>query len=185
MFDLIHPTLNRAELFRILTVMGIVVPSTSRLSNDALESRLEQAINSSQALLSVALTPPVVPAHYVAWPPGGKAFTTFNAIRRGNMDDVLLATEARKNGIGNPSPLGANPFMDIRQTLMTLARNWDNHGRKFAAVMQDKDEEEQRCAVNIRVSYTFRDSYWQPPSVFTGTRRSQNQRPHPATIGCI
>lgn len=127
-------------------MMGVSIPASSKLSTDALEKRLRQAISASQSLSTVISRPPIDLSRYNKWPPKSTQ-KTFDAIRRGNFQEAMMTFEARSKGLNGPIPLHTNTFMDIRQTLMSLARNWDK-GTKWV-VMQDLAQE--KCGINIRV----------------------------------
>lgn len=140
------PSFTRDELIQVLSDMGITIPTTSKLPKDALEKRLKQAINASQTLSAIITRPPIDLSQYSRWPAqGGRSL--FDAIRRGDLNETILSTQALFHGLADPFPLHKNAFMDVRQTLMGLAKYWD--GGQHIAVMQDLNRE--RCAINIRV----------------------------------
>ncbi len=136
---------SREELLGVLSSFGISIPPTSKLPDDSLQKRLRQAINASQALSLINPKPPLDLNKYSKWPRNCKGL--FTAIRRGNLEEVAMTQMAMREG-QDPAPLYVNAFMDVRQTLMSLANNAEN-GLKHA-VMQDLDKE--KCAINLRVS---------------------------------
>ncbi|KAI0088365.1 hypothetical protein BDY19DRAFT_891159 [Irpex rosettiformis] len=136
--------LSREELLGVLSSFGIAIPPTSKLPVESLQKRLRQAINASQAMPLVNARPPLDPAQYPKWPQGYKGL--FDAIRRGNLQEAAMTQLAMREG-QDPSPLYVNAFMDVRQTLMSLANNCET-GFKHA-VMQDLEKE--KCAINLRV----------------------------------
>lgn len=138
MADLKAAELTRPELLRVLDTMGISIPSTSKLPDDALIKRLKQAISASEALSSVAPRPPIPLSQNVKWPVGESAY---EAIRRSDIREAML------NRMDMNDTLHKNPFMDVRQTLMSLAIHWDQ-GLKVA-IMQDPKK--IKSAINIHV----------------------------------
>lgn len=147
------PAFTRAELIEVLSTMGVSIPETSKLPKDALEKRLGHAINSSQSLSSIISRPPISLSQYSKWaarPEDSRSVK--DAIRRGDMGEAMRSLDAQLRGLDDTVPLHTNAFMDVRQTLLHLARNWDN-GLDIA-VMQDLDK--AKCAVNLRVSITHK-----------------------------
>lgn len=136
--------LSREELLSVLSNFGISIPPASKLPKESLQKRLRQAINASQAISLVNPKPPLDLQQYSKWPQGYKG--VFDAIRRGNLEEAAMTQLAMRQG-QDPARLYVNAFMDVRQTLMSLANNCET-GYKHA-VMQDLDQD--KCAINLRV----------------------------------
>lgn len=175
--------MTRAELLKVLDGMDISIPANTKLPNNALEKRLKQAIKASQSMASVISKIPLPLAELPKWPTNSDEHTVFRAIRRGDFREATMNIEGRLRG-EDPFPLRVNPVIDVRQTLMTLAKNWDR-GSKFA-IMQDIQTE--TCAINIRVCellvhITRRAS--DRVHVHTDSRCVQAQRRHPTSVGVV
>lgn len=134
---------ERDELIAALDHMKVTIPPRTKLPDDALDKRLKQALNAAQmsqkyitkSILNVSKLP--------AWPIGRSVYEN---IRRGDLNEALTVAGARERG-NDPFPLYKNGFMDLRQTLMSIAKNWD--GGVKIAIVQDINHE--KCAVNLRV----------------------------------
>lgn len=138
------PNLSRAETLTVLGKMGVSIPPRTKLSDEALEKRLRQALNASQLKSALVPSSTLDIKNLPSWP---STRNVYEAIRRGNMQEAMMTAAARAGGSDTPFELYTNAFMDLRQTLMSIAKNWDD-GRKLA-IVQDIDHE--RCAINIRV----------------------------------
>ena len=151
--------LSREELLSVLSNFGITIPPASKLPKESLQKRLRQAINASQTMSLLNPNPPLDLEQYSKWPQGYKG--VFDAIRRGNLEEAAMTQLAMRQG-QDPARLYVNAFMDVRQTLMSLANNCETSGYKHA-VVQDLDQD--KCAINLRVrSFTTMEA-----SSFTDT----------------
>lgn len=141
--------LSREETLALLSSMGIELPRKTKLPNTELDKRLSKALDSAQYITRVIPTPPLDPTSYASWFRDGTNKPVLEAIRRHNVGEATLIEESQMRGIDNPfSPLYTNAFMDVRQTLMSIATACD---KGMAPVtVQDK---EQSSGICMRVRY--------------------------------
>ena len=141
--------LTRSEIVTVLGYMGVDIPAHTKLSDDNLNKRLQDALNAAQYKSRFSL--PLDIKNLADWPtlksgrpkvPSDKRL--LEAVRRGNVVE-MAATQARG---GTAPELYVDPFMDLRQTMMSLGNHLDK-GFK-CVVMQDKEKEH---AINIRVCH--------------------------------
>ena len=135
--------LTRQETLTTLTGLGVELPPATKLSDEALQRRLRQALNCAQYVSHVLQTPPLDPAALPEWPSSRSAY---DGVRRVNFQEATENFHARLQG--KEVELYKNPVIDARQTLMGIAKWWDEGHRWM--VLQDPDSE--RCAINVRVS---------------------------------
>lgn len=139
---------KRDELLRVLDDIGVSVPPGSKLSTEALDKRLKQAINVVQSANAyISKDGPLDVLTLGPWP---RDRPLLQAVRRGNLHEVKMVQEAMRRG-ENPAPLYQNAFMDLRQTLMSLGNVWDT-GVKNALV---QDRECETSAIHLRVRVQF------------------------------
>jgi len=137
---------SRRGKIRLLASMGIELSTNTRLPDVTLDKRLQNAIDLSQCVSELVPESPFNLAS-MNLPDWDSASTDlFKAIQRCSLFEGL---KAKVQGL-NAFPLYTNPFMDVRQTLMTMSKNW-NDGRQHA-ILQDKDQSHAIC---IRVSAVF------------------------------
>ncbi|OCH86730.1 hypothetical protein OBBRIDRAFT_796890 [Obba rivulosa] len=138
--------LHRNEILAILTSMNVELPSNTRMSDEALDKRLRQALASAQYLTQVLPSPPLNPTKLPEWHPQNNS--VYEAIRRGNMQEALLNVAAQMRGVESPlQELYKNVFLDLRQSLMGISQMWDRGARW--CVMQDPVADQS--AINIRM----------------------------------
>lgn len=142
-------TLTRIETLRVLSCMGIDLPAHTKLPDDALEKRLRQALNASQVLLTVTSSP-VLDILSFSRRPSNKKQTVFDAIGRASMAEYGAIMAKRAMGLSTVDPLRVDPFDDVRQTVMHLAKNWDE-GYKVLLVTDPQQSEAEKVPINIRV----------------------------------
>ena len=138
--------LTRTETLQILKCLGVDLPATTKISEENLDRRLRNALDAAQ--YKDRLPPTLDFKTLPEWPmlpqPGGRPL--FQAVMRGNFE------EARRNmaahlGLGSGQPeLFADPFTDLRQTIMGIGKFLDE-GMRWC-ILQD---ENGQCAVNLRV----------------------------------
>ncbi|VDB84565.1 unnamed protein product [Peniophora sp. CBMAI 1063] len=138
---------DRDQLSGLLAAMGAPVAGDTKLDESGLEHKLRLALNYAQNMAKFLNRMPINPVELAKWKDVQRR-PVFDAVRRSNMAEVLKVAEARRT-TGNASsafPLYANAFMDLRQTIMSLAKNFDtNHP---VALLQD---ENQRAAISMRM----------------------------------
>ncbi|RDX41978.1 hypothetical protein OH76DRAFT_1467037 [Lentinus brumalis] len=147
--------LTRSEILQTLSCMGINLPTSTKLSDDALEKRLREGLNASQnrenipAPLNMSSTRP--------WPmlkpwdasasSSAQGRPVFNAVRRTSVQEMAEHAQALRAGQRyDPSPLYTNAFMDIRQTMMSIGHALDR-GQRWCIIQDTKCE---TYALNIR-----------------------------------
>ncbi|KAL1948271.1 hypothetical protein VTO73DRAFT_12346 [Trametes versicolor] len=142
--------LTRAEKLKVLASMGIELPQDTKLLEEVLDKRLRNALDAAQEKdrfpdLSKRLDLP-------AWPRvnAGDIHSTarplLDAVKRGNMHEALQNMQAASLGLSAAPELFADPFIDLRQTHMSLANILDK-GFMWCTI-QDPDRE--TSAINIR-----------------------------------
>lgn len=146
--------LTREEILRVLKSMGVDLPLETKLSDKTLDQRLRNALNASQGRDGLTKSSSPDFKSLKKWPmanPGEldtSARSVFDAIRRGNMDEARHNIEAEHlNGGISPPNLFVNPFIDLRQTLMSIGK-WLDAGATWCVL---QDQEKEQCAVNVRV----------------------------------
>ncbi|EEB96698.1 hypothetical protein MPER_04124, partial [Moniliophthora perniciosa FA553] len=128
--------------------MGIEIPPSTRLPESAVEHKLQKAIDATQYLKKVlpdASATPINPKSFPLWSKATNPKSIYESTRRGNIAEALQNTKARLAGT-TAFPLYESAFIDVRQTIMSLAKNMDNGFDR--AIMQDKDH---NVAICIRV----------------------------------
>jgi hypothetical protein len=125
---------SRSETLALLCSLGIEIPEYTKLSDKALKQRLAQALNASQSLLSCLSGVILDPDQLPTWSGG----SVYEAVKRVNPAEAIANLAARTHhGRLNADELGKNPFMDARQTLMSLGRGWVDDMSVF---LLDNDE---------------------------------------------
>ncbi|KAL0570765.1 hypothetical protein V5O48_011193 [Marasmius crinis-equi] len=159
---------TREDKLGFLASMGIELPPTTRLPEEAVDKKLKSAIDAAQYLSSVLNEVPVNPASFPLWnksDPKNKPLLT--AVRRGNPAEAFAVAAA---GGTNPHPLFQNAFIDVRQTLMSMGNAVDI-GRK-EMIMQDEGRDYAIC---LRVLEVRKIAEGVPMFVVTYGRGSHNQ----------
>ncbi|KAI0634535.1 hypothetical protein C8Q77DRAFT_763383 [Trametes polyzona] len=147
--------LTRAEKLRVLSSMGVGLPENTKLADEALDKRLRAALDAAQerhrfpATLNVRELPqwPIINKDEI----NSRARPLLDAVKRGNMEEAARISQARLTGVRATPELFTDPFMDLRQTLMSLANARDN-GFTWLTI-QDPDSE--HYAINIRFLETY------------------------------
>ncbi|KAI3622132.1 ankyrin repeat and mynd domain-containing protein 2-like [Moniliophthora roreri] len=141
-------TATREQKLGLLASMGIEVPPSTRLPESAVEHKLQKAIDATQYLKKVlpdASATPIDPKSFPLWSQTTNPKSIYESTRRGNIAEALQNTRAKLAGT-TAFPLYESAFMDVRQTIMALAKYMDNGVDR--AIMQDKDK---NAAICIRV----------------------------------
>jgi len=139
-------TMNRELSIELLRSMSVELPPKTKLSDIELDKRLSKTLDGCQYLTRVIPTLPLTPASYEQWHLDKSNQPIFHAIRRQTMGEQSFIHDRLKEGNHDPSPLYSDPFMDLRQTLMTVGKNWDEERTR----MMIADEEQTSC-IFIRV----------------------------------
>ncbi|KAH9848072.1 hypothetical protein C2E23DRAFT_740226 [Lenzites betulinus] len=144
--------LSRAETLNVLASMGLELPEGTKLVQDVLERRLRAALHAAQESGKISDQSSIQLLSKWPLPVAGeqniRQRPLLEAVRRGNMD------EARQNvmqGSYTGPALYLNPFMDLRQTIMSLANTLDN-GLMWCTI---QDPERENHAINIRFLHVY------------------------------
>ena len=145
-----HLALTREETLKALGCMGVDIPPDTKLADDILEKRLRDALNAAQYLHHFTLpldfgTLSDWPTNKPGNPPVPARRRLLEAVRRGNFSEA----ESTLRNAGRAPELFVDPFMDMRQSLMSLG-NYLDTGHQ-CVVMQDHANEH---TINIRVRRT-------------------------------
>ncbi|KAI8996668.1 hypothetical protein BD414DRAFT_434731 [Trametes punicea] len=141
--------LTRTEILRILQSMGIELPQNTKIPDDTLEKRLRAALDAAQE--KSRFPSQLKPLELAPWPLAkadelnSRARPLLDAVKRGNWQEAL-ANYMRGRGACAAPELYVDPFMDLRQTVMSLANVLDQ-GLTWCTV---QDPEREKHAINIR-----------------------------------
>lgn len=143
--------LDRDQTLQILSCIGVDLPPHTKLSDDALDDRLRKALNAAQTLSIATRTPSSLPVTaYPVWPKtGGKS--VFEASIRTSIAEAQEVHGKRLAGISPVAELRVNPFVDLRQTISHLGKNWDQ-GNKMCLILDSQVDEASRIPMHVRVS---------------------------------
>ncbi|KAL1741785.1 hypothetical protein HDZ31DRAFT_44669 [Schizophyllum fasciatum] len=131
---------DRERVLTLLRSMGINFPESTKLPADVLNKRLDAALNCAQFVSSYSSKFPLDPSNYPAWE--GKSVE--KGVRRGNAVEAFEAERIEIEGrVREPFPLYINAFMDLRQTILHLARNFDA-GRSMI-LLENIEQTESIC----------------------------------------
>ncbi|KAI0032959.1 hypothetical protein K488DRAFT_48696 [Vararia minispora EC-137] len=139
---------DRDMLLGLLNSMGVEFPTNTKLSTDVFEKKLTSALNFAQDIANFSEQMPVNPTVLPRW----EGESVFDSVRRGNIQEAMQNWNSVTQGRGfSTSPLYENAFIDVRQTVMHLGKNFDEGRSTF--VLQDKDQQEALC---IRILDVYR-----------------------------
>jgi hypothetical protein len=138
--------MNRDLTLELLRCMGVELPPKTKLPDDELDKRLSKTLDGCQYLTRVVPVLPLNPASYKSWHLDKSNKPVFDAVRRQNIGESSFVYDKLKEGNLNPFPLYVDPFMDLRQSIMTMGKNWDDEH----ASMMLADKEQTSC-IFIRV----------------------------------
>ncbi|EIW53186.1 uncharacterized protein TRAVEDRAFT_52321 [Trametes versicolor FP-101664 SS1] len=142
--------LTRTEKLTVLASMGIELPEDTKLVDAVLEKRLVNALDAAQG--KDRCPDPSKLRELPMWPLvktgeiNSSARLLLDAVKRGNMHEARQNSQAALLGLSASPELFTDPFMDLRQTHMSLANGLDN-GFMWCTI-QDPDRE--KSAINIR-----------------------------------
>ncbi|KAJ6524444.1 hypothetical protein DFH09DRAFT_1372184 [Mycena vulgaris] len=135
--------LPRKDILSLLSSMGVDLPRKTKLPDAELDKRLSKALDSAQYLTRVIPTPLLDPTSYPSWFRDKSNKPVLEAIRRHNVGEASMIHDSQMKGIANPIPLYTNAFMDVRQTLMSIANACDSGMHPI--VLQDPGESSGIC----------------------------------------
>jgi hypothetical protein len=142
---------TRQELLVQLTAIGVALPKDTKMPNDALEKRLGQALDASQAFTDVITSLPFDPTSLDTWSSSTQLKTLLKAVQRGNLIEAMRnAASLRMASSPGTLPVeqGEDTFMEVRQCMLQFAKNWEDGTSIF--VLQD---EAQESGMILRVCY--------------------------------
>ncbi|KAJ3904158.1 hypothetical protein F5879DRAFT_881122 [Lentinula edodes] len=138
--------ITRQEKMNFLHSMGIELLPSTRLPDDAIERKFRGAIDASQSFSKLIQKPPFNPSSFPLWSKKNASKSLLDSVKRGNMMEAFANAQARSQGKENAWDMYENVFVDIRQTIMSLASGFDKG--VISAIAQDKD---YSYAICIRV----------------------------------
>ncbi|KAJ6531444.1 hypothetical protein DFH09DRAFT_1326597 [Mycena vulgaris] len=139
-------TIDRELTIELLRCMSVDLPPKTKLPDAELDKRLSKTLDGCQYLTRVVPTLPLDPASYKSWRLEHTNKPVFSAVRRHNVGESSFLYNKLKEGVDNPYPLYVDPFMDLRQSIMTMGKNWDDETKTM--MIQDK---EQTSCILIRI----------------------------------
>ena len=130
---------TRDELLCVLGYMGVDIPSNSKLSDQTLDKRLHDALNAAQYITSLSL-----PLDFTRLPTWSDDRPLHKSVQRSNMAEkaVIFAYGAKAMNTF------VDPFMDMRQTAMSMGSHLDNGHR--CCIVQDLKCAEQLISIRVR-----------------------------------
>ncbi|KAJ7226886.1 hypothetical protein GGX14DRAFT_417564 [Mycena pura] len=135
--------LPQQEILNLLGTMGVELPRKTKLPHAELDKRLSKALDSAQYITRVLPDPSLDPTAYPSWLDDKSNKPVIEAIRRHNVGEATLIAESHEKGINDPFPLFANAFMDLRQSLMSIANACDTS--MSPVVLQDEADSSGIC----------------------------------------
>ncbi|KAG7448862.1 uncharacterized protein BT62DRAFT_731197 [Guyanagaster necrorhizus] len=143
---------DRSQILGLLKSMGIDLPPTLKLPDDALEKKLASALSAAQEISTLGKFP-INPSKLPRWENQPKS--AFDAMQRTSMAEAVKNFNARTRGLPDPFALYSSAFLDARQTLRHLCRNLET-GMDIN-VLQDKDHNEVIC-IRVLDIYKLNDT---------------------------
>ncbi|KAI0370797.1 hypothetical protein BV20DRAFT_994690 [Pilatotrama ljubarskyi] len=149
--------LTRSEILKTLNSMGVEIPANTKLPDETLEKRLRSALDAAQEknrfsdqldLRSLRKWPLLKGGEPQAWDEGR---SLLDAVKRGNMQEARQNHLASLLGADRHNELYVDPFMDLRQTVMSIANVLDQ-GLSWC-IIQDPAHEQH--AINIRFLHIY------------------------------
>ncbi|KAL1741790.1 hypothetical protein HDZ31DRAFT_44689 [Schizophyllum fasciatum] len=131
---------DREEILALLQSMAVNLPSDTKLPRDALHKRLKAALGMCQDHSSFAKKFPLDPFTCPVW----KDKSVLESVCMGTLMEAYQNFRAENEGRAPMVlPSYENAFQDLRQTVMHIAKNYDE-GRP-TCVLQDADGQEAIC----------------------------------------
>ncbi|KAK7058326.1 hypothetical protein VNI00_001957 [Paramarasmius palmivorus] len=174
---------SREEKLSLLTAMGIDISPSSRLPDKVLRQKLQSTIDAAQYIQRIIPKydepgTPINPASFPLWSKKSETKSIYESVRRGNIAEAYQNCSARMAGT-TAFPLYENAYMDVRQTIMTLAKNMDDG--HDAAILQDKDHNSAICIRVVEV----RKAAQGVPMLIVLCGRGTRDAPVDTTIGWV
>ncbi|KAF9262698.1 hypothetical protein L218DRAFT_867173 [Marasmius fiardii PR-910] len=141
--------MTRDEKLGFLASMGIELPSTTRLPDDALDKKLHDTMDAAQYFKDAISKTPVDPKSLPLWPLGSAASSgskLWKATVRGNLGEVLGRDGIYRSRSELPFSEYEKTFMALRVIVGELAKGMDEGDSSL--LLQDK---EQSSCIFLRV----------------------------------
>ncbi|KAK7052869.1 hypothetical protein VNI00_004188 [Paramarasmius palmivorus] len=130
-------TSSRMEKLGLLAAMGVELSPNTRLPEHDIDKKLSIAIDSAQSLRKTINELPINPSSFPSWPTGGDRPSLADSVKRISFVERDTLMRAASQG-RRPFRLYENAFMDLRQSIISLGRCFENGKRNV--VIQDKDQ---------------------------------------------
>ncbi|KAK1230931.1 hypothetical protein PQX77_005962 [Marasmius sp. AFHP31] len=138
--------LTRDEKLGLMHTMGIELPTTTRLPDDALDKKLRNAVDAAQYFSMVVTKSSIDPATLPAWPvksPLQKATV------RGNLGEGLGRDGILRARGESPFPQYEGVFLEVRRAVRTIAEGLDQGTKCY--LLQNED---QSSTISLRIVET-------------------------------
>jgi hypothetical protein len=134
----------RQDLLNQLAAIGVVLPKGTKMPNDALEKRLNQALDASQTFTEIITCVPFNPTGLNTWSSSTHSESLIQAVQRGNLIEAMRNASAASQQIASGQSLVKHPkaedtFMEVRQCMLQFAKHWEDGISVF--VLQDEAQE--------------------------------------------
>ncbi|KAJ7590741.1 hypothetical protein C8J56DRAFT_1134477 [Mycena floridula] len=126
--------LDREKLLALLKHLGVDLPPKTTISDAELDKRLDKALDSSQYIYRIMPKSSTIDLKLPKWNFNNRKL--LESVRRHNLVEAALNFRAKENGV-ETNPLYTNAFMDLRQSLMSIANVLDQ--KRDVLVLEDKE----------------------------------------------
>ncbi|KAF8075304.1 hypothetical protein FPV67DRAFT_1605748 [Lyophyllum atratum] len=141
-------SIARPDILALLSCLGVKLPKNTKVPDDALNKRLQQALDSTQRYTDVlAPIAPVNPSDLPTWVSSSKPL--LEAVSRGNITEAY-ENMMRGGGARPTSTAREDTFMEVRQVLLSFAHHWDQGHKVFALI----DKQGEWCII-VRIVDVF------------------------------
>ena len=137
--------LTRDEKLGLMHSMGIELPTTTRLPDDAVDKKLRSSVDAAQYFDNVFTKSSVDPATLPPWP---SKSPLQKATARGNLGEGLGRDGIMRVRNESPFPQYEGVFLEVRRAVGTIAAGVDQGAKCY--LLQDQD---QSSAISLRVSF--------------------------------
>ncbi|KZT04913.1 uncharacterized protein LAESUDRAFT_656844 [Laetiporus sulphureus 93-53] len=141
---------TREETLQLLSEMGIELPPATKLTDEALRMRLQKSLNAAQYLSDTLTSLPIDPGSINVWPRTSSIEderSVHKAVARNNMAEAKAIFGAQQSGRDIVAELHDIVMVDVRQTLMSIGKLWDE-GFRWCII---QDPQRQLSAINMRL----------------------------------
>ncbi|KAJ8076759.1 hypothetical protein AAF712_000381 [Marasmius tenuissimus] len=138
--------LTRDEKLGLMHTMGIELPTTTQLPDDALDKKLRNAVDAAQYFNMVVAKSSIDPVTLPAWPVKS---SLQEATARGNIGEGLGRDGILRAKGKSPFPQYEGVFLEVRRTVRTIAEGVDQGTKCY--LLQNED---QSGAIILRIVET-------------------------------